>query len=67
MSKTATPVSSVAGNQLRLKLVALVCVTRKLPGAVGACVSRAVDSGGTLTTSSIEAGDRFPAASRAFT
>jgi hypothetical protein len=57
----------VAGNQLRLKLVALVCVTRKLPGAVGACVSRAVDSGGTLTTSSIEAGDRFPAASRAFT
>jgi hypothetical protein len=57
----------VAGSQLRLRLLALICVVRRLPGAVGACVSRAVTKGGTLITSSPDAGDRFPAASRAFT
>ena len=56
---------SLAGSQATLRLLWPIWVARRLPGAEGGWVSRTAAKGGVSTTSSADAGERLPAASRA--
>jgi hypothetical protein len=60
-------VLSLAGSHATLMLLWPICEARRLPGADGGCVSRTAVTAGVITTTSADAGERLPAASRALT